>query len=104
MILLVVFSMKNFNIYRVGNGHIVHNTNLEFGEGHTHIKSFKYAKQIIHNMLYRKRPQTKNLYLLESHKRISDDSEYKELIDQLMESRKQGKRYYVNINKGTVRK
>jgi hypothetical protein len=104
MVLLVVYNMKNFNIYRVGNGHIVHNTRLNFDEGHTHIKSFKYAKQLIHNTLYKKRPKTKNLYLLESHKRVSDDLKYTELIEQLMDSRREARKYYINVNKGTLKK
>lgn len=95
--------MEHFNIYRAGTGHIVHNTKLEFEKGHTHIKSFAFAKQLIYNAYYRKRPKTHNMYLLESHKRISDDQKYINMIEELMEARRERKKYYININKGIIR-
>lgn len=100
---MVVYRMQHFNIYRAGTGHIVHNTKLEFEKGHTHIKSFNCAKQLIYNAYYRKRPKTHNMYLLESHKRISDDKKYVEMIDELMVRRRERKQYYININKGRVK-
>lgn len=101
---MVVYNLKHFNIYKAGDGHIVHNTKLDFDKGHTHIKSFNCAKQLIHNMLYKKRPKTRNLYILESHKRVSDDSKYTDLIDQLIENRTRARPYYININKGVIRR
>lgn len=93
---MTVYTKQHFNIYRVGKEHIVHNTRKEFSTGHTHVKSFNYAKQLIHNVLGAKRPKTRNLYLLESHKRIADDDRYIQLIEELKTSRRKGKPGYRN--------
>ena len=92
--------IDKFSIIKAGDSFIVHNTAKKFKEGHTHIRHYKYCLKLIYNVLQKKRPATKNMYLLESHRRISDNETYKELIKQLMESRKNKKQNYVNIQKG----
>ena len=92
--------IKHFNIIQSADGYIVHNTRKPFEEGHTHIKSLSYCKRLIYNCLYKRRPRTKNLYLLESHGRITDDEWYLRQIEDLKDSRSKKKEKYVNIQKG----
>ena len=54
-------------------------------------------KTIIDNVLRHKKPKTKNLYLLHSHKRLSDDPRYIRFIDDIIASKKnKDKRGYRN--------
>ena len=95
--------IKHFNIIHTSDGYIVHNTKHPFNKSHTHIKSFNYCKRLVYNVLYNRRPKTKNLYLLESHCRISDNESYITLIEQLKESRSRNKEQYINVQKGVKR-
>ena len=92
-----IYQRKQYSIYKVRNGHIIHNTNLPFEEGHAHVHSFVMAKTIIDNCIRKKQPTTTNLYLLKSHARITDDPKYKKLIEELIEAKKsKGKKNYRN--------
>ena len=92
-----IYQRKQYSIYKVKNGYIIHNTNLPFEEGHTHVHSFIMAKTIIDNCIRKKQPTTTNLYLLKSHARITDDPKYKKLIEELIEAKKsKGKKNYRN--------
>ena len=92
-----IYQRKQYSIYKVKNGHIIHNTNLPFEEGHTHITGFNMAKTIIDNCLRKKQPTTTNLYLLKSHARVTDDPKYRKLIEELIEAKKsKGKKNYRN--------
>lgn len=87
-----IYQRKQYSIYKVKNGHIIHNINLPFEEGHTHVIGFNMAKTIIDNCIRKKHPTTKNLYLLKSHARITDDEKYKKLIEELIEAKKSKER------------
>ena len=87
-----IYQRKQYSIYKVKNGHIIHNTNLPFEECHTHVRSFVMAKTIIDNCIRKKHPTTTNLYLLKSHARITDDEKYKKLIEELIEAKKSKER------------
>ena len=95
-----VYENKEYIILKVGNEYIVQNTKKEFKYGHTHIKSFNIAKTIIDNCIRKKRPKTNNLYLLESHIRISKDKKYIKILQELLEARSIKGDRYININKG----
>lgn len=100
-----VYKKKEYSVYRVKNGFIVHNTNKKFEDGHTHLKSWNMAKTIIDNVLKKKRPKTNDLYILRSHIRISDDNEYKEYIEELIEAVKErGDNKYRNKNINSKRR
>lgn len=71
-----VFERKEYIILGMKKGYIVYNQNKSFKEGHTHIRSYNVAKTIIDNCINRKRPKTNNIYLLESHIRISSNEKY----------------------------
>ena len=96
-----VYEKEHFIILKVKSGkkigYIAYNTKKEWEEGHTHLESFNMAKTIIDNVLRHKKPKTKNLYLLHSHKRLSDDPRYIRFIDDIIASKKnKDKRGYRN--------
>lgn len=80
----VIYRKKNYNIYRVGNGYIVHNTNKPFKIGHTHISNYNTAKTILNFSFHKSIPNHLNKYLLQSIIRISTDKEYINNIKRLL--------------------
>lgn len=58
----VIYRKKNYNIYRVGNGYIVHNTNKPFKIGHTHISNYNTAKTILNFSFHKSIPNHLNKY------------------------------------------
>jgi len=72
---------------RVKRGYIVYNTRKRFENGHTHIQSFEMAKTIIDNNIRKKRPKTNSIYLIESHIRVTNDSKYKKMLQELLASK-----------------
>lgn len=80
-----IYSRKEYIILAVKKGYVVYNTTGPFEKSHTHLRSFNMAKTIIDNCINKKTPKTNNLYLLESHIRISNDDKYKKMIEELIE-------------------
>ena len=80
-IILKVKSGKNI-------GYIAYNTKKEWEEGHTHLESFNMAKTIIDNVIKHKKPKTKNLYLLQSHIRLTDNPLYVKFINEIIDAKK----------------
>lgn len=80
-----VYSRKEYIILAVKKGYIICNTTMPFDKSHTHLRSFSMAKTIIDNCIMKKTPKTNNLYLLESHIRISNDAKYINMIEELIE-------------------
>ena len=90
-----VYRKKNYNIYSFDNEYIVHNMDMKFEEGHTHIKNFKTAKFIIDLAIHKSIPHNLNSYLLKSLIRISNDTVYKEKIQSLLDVKEsKSKTYY----------
>lgn len=91
-----VYEKEHFIILKVKSGkkigYIAYNTKKEWEEGHTHLDSFNMAKTIIDNVLKRKKPKTKNLYLLNSHIRLSDSPAYDRFINDIINARKNKKK------------
>ena len=87
-----VYEKQNYIILKVKSGkkigYIAYNTRKEWEEGHTHLESFNMAKTIIDNVIKHKKPKTKNLYLLQSHIRLTDDPSYVKFINQLVDAKK----------------
>ena len=83
-----IYERKEYIILRVKNGYIVYNTKKNFENGHTHIQSFEMSKTIIDNIIRKKRPKTNNIYLIESHIRVTNDSKYKKILEEILESKK----------------
>lgn len=83
-----IYERKEYIILKVKKGYIVYNTKKEFENGHTHIQSFEMSKTIIDNSIRKKRPKTNNIYLIESHIRVTNDSKYKQVLQELIEAKK----------------
>ena len=87
-----VYEKQNYIILKVKSGkkigYIAYNTRKEWEEGHTHLESFNMAKTIIDNVIKHKKPKTKNLYLLQSHIRLTDNPSYVKFINELIDAKK----------------
>ena len=83
-----VYERKEYIILAVKKGYVVYNTEKSFATGHSHIYGFDMAKTIIDNCIKKKMPKTRNLYLLSSHARVSNDEKYIRLVEELIEVRK----------------
>ena len=42
-----IFQRKEYSIYRCSDGFVIHNTNKEFENGHTHVNNFYKAKILV---------------------------------------------------------
>lgn len=80
-----VFTRKEFSIYRVRDGYIVHNTNKPFEKGHTHIHSFNKAKSLVDLCIRKKTPNTLRRWEIESLIRISNNQTYKNKLLMLLQ-------------------
>ena len=91
-----VYEKEHYIILKVKSGkkigYIAYNTRKEWEEGHTHLESFNMAKTIIDNVIKHKKPKTKNLYLLQSHIRLTDDPSYVKFINELVDTKKNKKK------------
>lgn len=83
-----VYERKEYIILAVKKGYVVYNTEKPFIKGHSHIYGFNVAKTVIDNCIRKKMPKTRNLYLLSSHTRVSNDEKYIRLVEGLIEARK----------------
>lgn len=100
-----IYSRKEYAILAVKKGYIVCNTTRPFEKSHTHLRSFNIAKTIIENCINKRTPKTNNLYLLESHIRISTDKKYIKLVEELIEAKKsKDKLKYRNKNMNSKKK
>lgn len=97
-----VYEKDHYIILKVKSGkkvgYIAYNTRKEWENGHTHLESFNMAKTIIDNVIKHKKPKTKNLYLLQSHMRLSDSEKYDKFITDIVESKNKNKCNYKNKN------
>src|SRR5574344_3146317 len=70
------------------------------GDRHSHFKSRKLANKVIHNVCNGKIPLDTSDYALESMYRLSDDENYRDKIQELLETRKsKSKKFYLNPHK-----
>ena len=87
-----VYEKDHYIILKVKSGkkigYIAYNTKKEWEEGHTHLESFNMAKTIIDNVIKHKKPKTKNLYLLQSHIRLTDNPLYVKFINEIIDAKK----------------
>lgn len=101
----IVYKKNEFIIFSVSNEFIVYNTKKEWKDGHTHLKNFKSSKNAIFFVIYNKIPRDHSFYYLTSLMRISNNEEYINKIDSLLQVKKnKDKNYYFNSNKGIKRR
>lgn len=102
----VIYQKEQYVIIKADCGFIVYNTNKEFEVAstllpHTHLKSFKRAKDIINLALHQRIPRDYDYYCLTSLQRIADSKEYIDKIQQLIQVKKsKTKQNYFNPQKG----
>lgn len=92
----IIYRKENFVVYRKYNmDFIVHNINLPFNKGHTHIKSYKFSIDIINYILEERIPYNLTYSQLKSMLRISTNERFKSKIRCLMirKHRKNKQRY-----------
>lgn len=78
-----IFQRKEYAIYKVKDGYIIHNTNKKFEKGHSHVRSFVKSKSLIDLAIRRKLPNTPKAWEIESLLRISNDMTYKNKLRDL---------------------
>ena len=92
-----IYSKDEFIILRVTSngkvGYIVYNTKKSWSKGHTHLKSYSMCEILIKNVINKKKPKSKNFYLLDSHIRISNDLKYVAMLENLKAKEKKQKFY-----------
>ena len=79
-----IFQRKEYSIYKVSDGYVIHNTNKEFRKGHTHVRSFMKAKSIVDLAVRNKLPNTPRKWEIESLIRVSNDNTYKNKLRDLL--------------------
>lgn len=81
-----IFQRKEYSIYKVSDGYIVHNTNKEFRIGHTHVRSFKKAKSIVDLCVRKKLPNTLRKWEIESLMRVTNNNTYRNKLRNLYQT------------------
>ena len=105
----VKYHRNNFIIFaKKSCASIIWNTDIEFENGHTHLKSYAQAEIICENIISGKYPHNIIDYLWHSYFRVlTDDNEYKIKLLELYEAKKDkfkgNQKDYININKGSKR-
>lgn len=75
-----VYTKKEFIILEVSRGYVIYNTNKKFENGHTHGRTFAYAKSLIDLAIRKKLPHSKDKQILISLERISTDKKYIQML------------------------
>lgn len=78
-----IYQRKEYTIYQVRNGYVVHNTKMKFEKGHTHVKSFSKAKSLIDLCVRKKMPNRPVKWEIDCLIRIANDTEYIEKLKKL---------------------
>ena len=81
-----IFQRKEYCIYRVKNGFIVHNINKRFQEGHTHVHNYHKAKSLIDLAVRKKLPNTPRKWEIQSLIRITNNTNYKNKLMNLYQT------------------
>ena len=79
-----IFQRKEYSIYKVRQGYIVHNTNKEFSKGHTHVRSFNKAKSLIDLCIRKKFPNTPRKWEIESLMRVTNNNTYRNKLRDML--------------------
>lgn len=79
-----IYQRKQYTIYQVRNGYLIHNVNKEFENSHTHVRSFHKAKSLIDLCVRSKLPNKPVKWEIESLLRISNDKKYKNKLRKLI--------------------
>lgn len=92
----MVAQFDNYKIYRVANCFILHNSSLDFSQGHTHLDTYKQCLYLINLSKHHRIPHHISSYLLTSLIRINR-GEYQEKVQELLDVKKsKTKQHYYN--------
>ena len=96
-----IYTKKNICIYerKTAGEYIVHNTNKEWNNGHTHIRTYKQALYLSDCILASKLPHNVNKYFLISLIRLSNNDKYTAQLESKIQSL-HNKSQYKNKPKG----
>lgn len=83
-------------ILQVGHEYIAVNQDKVFKHGHTHIQSFKQAEYLVNMSLHKRIPNHLSEYMLTSLVRLSNDPQYTEKINALIETKRSRGQKYIN--------
>lgn len=81
-----IYTRKEYAIYRVKNGYIIHNRKLKFDEGHTHIFKYDKAKSLIDLAVRKKLPNTPRKWEIESLMRVTNNNTYRNKLRDLYQT------------------
>lgn len=88
-----VDTIKNYNIYQFDNEYIIHNTNKEFSQGHTHVRNYKTAVYLANLAVHNSMPYHMCRYFAISLSRIADNEEYKNKLLEFLNNKKDKQTY-----------
>ena len=80
-----IFQRKEYSIYKAKDGYIIHNTNGNFKNHHTHVRSFNKAKSIVDLCIRKKLPNTPKKWEIESLMRLTRNNAYYNKLRDLLE-------------------
>ena len=80
-----IFQRKEYSIYKASGGYIVHNTNGDFRNHHTHVRTFSKAKSIVDLCIRKKLPNTPRKWEIESLMRLTRNNAYYNKLRDLLE-------------------
>lgn len=80
--------------------YIVINTNKRYDKGHTHLNNYKDVMFVIDSVNRKRVPRNMNNYLLVSLIRVTDDEEYANKVQELIDTRKRKGKKAVYVNQG----
>lgn len=82
------------------DNYIIINTRKRFDKGHTHLNNYSQVLYVIDCVNKKKIPKNFNTYLLVSLLRLTDDEEYAEKVQSLIDVRKQKGKKAPYVNQG----
>ena len=83
-----IFQRKEYSIYKASGGYIIHNTNGDFRNHHTHVRTFSKAKSIVDLCIRKKLPNTPRIWEIESLMRITNNNTYYNKLRDMLEGLK----------------
>ncbi len=99
----VIYKRDSYIVFKACGGYVIYNQSKDFQVGHTHFKSFKKAKSCIDLVIRHKIPQSESIRFLGSLKRLSDDKEYCDNIEVLIQTKKQKGKKDKYYNRGNFK-
>lgn len=80
-----IYQNTNYKVYKTEDGFIVHNIYKDFKKGHTHVQKYETCMIMIKLLKNKRMPKSKSRYFIESLLRLSDDDNYSNELEQLLQ-------------------